>query len=612
MGLYINTNTSSLNARRRLTDSTNALGRSFERLSSGLRINSAKDDAAGLAITNRMTAQIRGLDQAVRNSNDGISMAQTAEGALQEATNLIQRMRELAVQAANDSNNESDRMSLQEEVTQLIAEVDRIASSTNFNGNKILDGSIINNVMQVGANVGETLSVRISEMSANELGRQMRRDSSIGVDTSVDIDGSNLVINGTAIRMTVASDDVLSTANNSGSAIAKANAINDAFGFTGVRAIAGPTETVGRTVGGGVLNETNFFTINGQKFGGFTLQANDSDGTLVDAINSAFGETGVLANLDAAGQLVLTAEDGRNIDVTVANAFVANATGLLTASQVSTGTLPVLTTSTIGALAIASTYSFSVSGAAGPLSTDVSIQGRFTSDDVLALTINGAAYSVDLTTIGAPGSSSFNFENLPFSPALPGEITSALTGVVLNFADLTGDETGASFSLEFGGGFDSLTEVSGGKITLQSNKAADITFGSFINAGLGNIRGDVPPNDGVGLAIFGTTTDSSVNDVNITTRQGAVKALDILDLAIDQIASQRASLGAIQNRLESTINSLTTNSENLSASRSRILDADFATETANLSRNQIIQQAGVSILAQANQQPQIALSLLGG
>jgi len=610
MGLYINTNTSSINARRRLTESTNALGRSFERLSSGLRINSAKDDAAGLAITNRMTAQIRGLDQAVRNSNDGISMAQTAEGALQEATNLIQRMRELSVQAANDSNNESDRMSLQEEVTQLIAEVDRIASSTNFNGNKILDGSIINNVLQVGANVGETLSVRISEMSANELGRQMRRDSTVGVDTSVSVANGNLVINGTTIRDTVASDDIFSTANKSGSAIAKANAINDAFSFTGVRAIAGPNETVGRTVGGGTLDETNFFTINNQKFGGFSLQANDSDGTLVDAINSAFDKTGVLANLNAAGELVLTAEDGRNIDVTVANGFVARATGLLTSDMVSAAPAVSFSSSTVGVGAglIAAAYSFSVGGAAGPFNMDISVEGRFTGNNMLALTINGQGFTVNL----APASSSFNFEDLPFSPALPGEIASALTGVVLNFADLTGDETGATFSINFSDGFTSGTQVTGGKITLQSTKAADITFGASMNAALGNIRGDVPPDDGVGLAIFGTNTESSVNDVNITTRQGAVKALDILDLALDQLSSQRASLGAIQNRLESTINSLTTNSENLSASRSRILDADFATETANLSRNQIIQQAGVSILAQANQQPQIALSLLGG
>ena len=503
MGLYINTNTASINARRRLTSSTNAMGRSFERLSSGLRINSAKDDAAGLAITNRMTAQIRGLDQAVRNSNDGISMAQTAEGAMQETTNLIQRMRELAVQAASDSNNESDRISLQEEISQLIAEVDRISVSTNFNGNKILDGSIINNVMQVGANVGETLSVRIQKMDANELGRQMRRTSAMGVDTSVGIDnaaGDSLVINGTTIRDTVTTDDSLSTSMSANSAIAKAAAINDASEFTGVRAISGPTEATGSQFGvqAGDLDETNYFTINGHKFGGFVVQANDSDGTLVDAINSAFGETGVLAKLDAAGNMTLTAEDGRNIEVTLANATVANVTGLI-------------------------------------------------------------------------------------EPTIAGATVTA-----------------------------NLSAVYGGQITLQSENPAEIIFGTNTNVGLGNVRGDVPPQPGPGLAIFGTTTDSSVNDVDITTREGATEALDILDLALDQIASQRASLGAIQNRLESTINSLTTNSENLSASRSRILDADFASETANLSRNQIIQQAGVSILAQANQQPQIALSLLGG
>ena len=159
MGLFINTNTSSINARRRLTSSSNALSRSFERLSSGLRINSARDDAAGLAISNRMTAQIRGLDQAVRNSNDGISLAQTAEGALNETTNLLQRIRELAVQSASDNNNPSDRASLNEEVVQLVDEINRIAQNTSFNGNKILNGDIINSVLQVGANVGETLSL---------------------------------------------------------------------------------------------------------------------------------------------------------------------------------------------------------------------------------------------------------------------------------------------------------------------------------------------------------------------------------------------------------------------------------------------------------------------
>ena len=174
MGLYINTNTASINGRRRLSSSSNAMARSFERLSSGLRINGARDDAAGLAISNRMTAQIRGLDQAVRNSNDGISLAQTAEGALEETTNILQRIRELAVQSANDTNNGSDRESIQAEVAQLKTELDRIAGTTNFNGNNVLDGSFLSRDLQVGANVGETINVSIGGAATTDLARQAR------------------------------------------------------------------------------------------------------------------------------------------------------------------------------------------------------------------------------------------------------------------------------------------------------------------------------------------------------------------------------------------------------------------------------------------------------
>lgn len=630
MGLYINTNTSSINARRRLTNSTNALSRSFERLSSGLRINSAKDDAAGLAITNRMTAQIRGLDQAVRNSNDGISMAQVAEGALQETTNLIQRMRELAVQAASDTNNESDRISLQEEVSQLIAEVDRIASSTNFNGNKILDGSIINNVLQVGANVGETLGVRIDKVDSNELGRQMFRVSQTGVDTNVGINaaaGNTLVINGVEIRDTVDTDDVLSTEGNSTSAIAKAAAINDASMFTGVRAIAGPTTALGRNVIGGSLDETNYFLINDVKFGGFEVQANDSNGTLVDAINSGFEETGVLASLNEKGELILTAEDGRNINVQVANDNVSQITGLMSNDIGVASFSESISATAVGNGSVAAGFAVSSSNSTDENAQFYTITGSFTADNVIELTItdsrDGSQTLISGVTIGVSqgtAGTSVDVIALPFNPTMPGQVASALTGVTLNFADLTGtDETGTTFAVDFTADVSTTTNAGGlieqtygGQITLQSEDAAEINFGTGMNDALGKVRGDVPPAQATGLAIFGTTTNESVNDVDITSRQGAVRALDILDLALDQLSSQRASLGAIQNRLESTINSLTTNSENLSASRSRILDADFAIETASLSRNQIIQQAGVSILAQANQQPQIALSLLGG
>jgi flagellin len=502
MGLFINTNTSSINARRKLTGSSNALQRSFERLSSGLRINSARDDAAGLAISNRMTAQIRGLDQAVRNSNDGISLAQTAEGALNETTNLLQRIRELAVQSASDNNNPADRRSLNEEVDQLIQEVNRIAQNTSFNGNKILNGDIINSVLQVGANVGETLAVRVDSAEATQLSRQMRRESAVGADANIALGTLQIITKVTAtdskitdIRAAVDSDDAVSTSLNANSAIAKAAAINDAYEFTGVKAIVGETvvgSTLAGTIGGGhavngdiqggELDETNFFILNGMKIAGFEVLQNDSDNSLVDAINAVIDETGVIATLDGNSDLVLTAEDGRNIEIITSAASVSNITGL-------------------------------------------------------------------------------------------------------------------------------QEGVYGGQITLQSNQQVDINFGADSNDSLGNMRLD---GGGAGTAIFGVSSDFSVQTVDILTRQTANLAIEITDLALEQISAQRASLGAIQNRLESTINNLTTNSENLSASRSRILDADFAAETANLSRNQIIQQAGVSILAQANQQPQIALSLLGG
>jgi flagellin len=441
------------------------------------------------------------LNQAVRNSNDGISLAQTAEGALNETTNLLQRIRQLAVQAASDNNNPSDRVSLNEEVIQLVDEVNRIADNTSFNSNKLLNGDIINSVLQVGANVGETLSVRIDSAEATQLSRQMRRESEVGVNANIamgtlsiatKVSATEAVV--TEIRPAVTSDDALSTSLNANSAIAKAAAVNDAYEFTGVRAIVSDT-VVGSTLAGtitgghavnsaitsGELDETDFFILNGMKIAGFDVLDNDSDGALVDAINAVIDETGIIASLDGNSHLVLTAEDGRNIEIQTSSAQVETITGLQ--------------------------------------------QG-----------------------------------------------------------------------------------VYGGQITLQSNEQIDIFFGANSNESLGNMRLD---GGNAGTAIFGVSSDFSVQTLDITTRKNANLAIEIADLALEQISAQRASLGAIQNRLESTINNLTTNSENLSASRSRILDADFAAETANLSRNQIIQQAGVSILAQANQQPQIALSLLG-
>jgi flagellin len=481
MGLYVNTNVASLNAQRNLNSASRTLTKSFQRLSSGLRINSAKDDAAGLGISDRMTSQVRGLNQAIRNTNDGVSLAQTAEGGLAESTTILQRMRELSVQAANDTNSTGDRESIQNEVDQLVNELDRIATKTTFNNQKVLDGGFIGAKFHIGANANDTVTVSIKDARSASLGRQARvsSDDFITQGAGEELLDDEVVINQVTIRATSAVDDQFSTSDAASSAIAKAAAINDASEFTGVRAIVETTEVVGTSdISSVTLDSTNNLTINGEIISGFHVENNDADDALVGAINSVAGETGVVASLDEDNRLTLTADDGRNIEVVVA----------------------------------------------------------------------GAA---------------------------------------------------SNLGIAIGGG--GAAAVFGGKITLQSEDGFTVTGAGA--AKLGSVGG--------GGSLFGTNDDFAVSNIDVTSRTGANEALDTIDVAISQVSNIRGELGAVQNRLESTINNLAVSAENVSAARSRILDADFATETASFSRNQIIQQAGISVLAQANQQPQVALSLLG-
>ena len=372
----------------------------------------------------------------------------------------------------------------------LFRSLDRISETTNFNGNKILSGDFLARDLQVGANVGETLSVSIEGAGTKDLARQVRTGPTTVTASSMNgftiSYGSGTTAGSAFVRSSNAGDDSLSTSNKEFSAISKAAAINSLTETTGVRAIVDETTASGTVVAGGNLDASNYLQLNGQKISGFAVQGNDADNSLVDAINAVSDETGVVASLDADSELVLTAADGRNIELsTVGNA--GTVTGL-----------------------------------------------------------NGGGLNAGGTTL-----------------------------------------------------------VSYGQITLQSDDT--FTIGDGTNAGTGTGVTSL----GQGAGVFGVNSTNSVYSVDISDRAGAVKALDTIDLALENVSASRANLGALQNRLESTINNLSTTSENLSASRSRILDADFAAETAQLSRNQIIQQAGVSILAQANQQPQIALALLG-
>lgn len=476
MGMYINTNNSAINAQRHLNKSSQGLNRSFQRLSSGLRINSARDDAAGLSIATRMTSQVRGINQAIRNTNDGISLSQTVEGALDETTNILQRMRELSIQSANDTNTLSDREAIQQEVGHLKEELDRIATTTRFNDTLVLDGSFAGSKFHIGYKASETVTVKAMDARSNILGRQARYDG-LAVNSEAMLNG-DLNINNTTIRGTTATDDNLSTSNQAGSAISKAQAINDATQYTGVTAIVNKTTVAGTgSVQQVDLDSNNYVVINDEIISGFTVSANDADGSLIDAINAIANDTGVIARLDQELNLVLEAEDGRNIEIEV----FGNAANLNVAQE---------------------TYA--------------------------------------------------------------------------------------------------------GSITLQSRKAIDMN-----QTDDGAERLGLYADPAGGRTILGVNSNFAVNTIDVTTRAGSNQAMDILDVALDQVSLIRSDLGAIQNRLQNTVNNLSVTSENVTAARSRIQDADFAAESASMSRLQILQQAGTSILAQANQAPNLAMQLLG-
>lgn len=478
MTLTVNTNVASINAQRNLQRSTFALGKSLERLSSGLRINRAGDDAAGLAISEGLRSQIRGLNQAVRNANDGLSLVGTAEGAMGAYTDLLQRMRELAVQSANDTNSASNRRALQEEVNQLLNEMSRIANSVEYNGTKLLDGTFIAKQLQVGPNVGQTIEITTADLRTSQVG-------AVAVTTSTPITAAltagDLLLNGIDIGAT--QNDGISFANQNASAIAVAAAINLQSGASGVSAQAVATDYTASSSAVGAVNidgTTNSLVINGVNIGAVVVQANDADSALRDKINELQNVTGVTASINSSNQLVLTAADGRNITVTTTGGASPNTTGEL--------------------------LGFSASG------------------------------NVTNSTVA-------------------------------------------------------------GSVKLMSDAAFAI-------------GGTAPADAGLTATSVAIDLSTAVNTVDISSVEGANMALEQIDSALRQAIGSRASLGAITNRLEVTLQSLQTTAENLTASESRIRDADFAMETATFTKNQILQQAGVSILAQANSTTQAALRLL--
>jgi len=726
MGLTINTNVMSLNAQRNLGTSQSALAKSMQRLSSGLRINSAKDDAAGLAISDRMTSQIRGLNQAVRNSNDGISLAQTAEGALQESTNILQRMRELAVQSANDTNSATDRQSLQSEVNQLKQELDRIAETTTFNGKSLLDGTMSSAQFQVGANANETISFGISSAETTRLGNNsLATNNSVGIESAtysqaaVSVDATATASDSYTITLT---DGSTSTIAGGADAAALATALEGEltsgsietesynnvlqFDFSALVNADSATNTGTITVGGDVITFTAAATADGGDFTGAEITTNSGNGSIsvegnvvtytAATTNGANLTVAATGNSDFSNDIQINDANGNDIagvtdidssaDTTTTTATGvdqrASATYTFSADADIAGITSDGTTlgvavgeEGIGGIGLTdasgknnvAAQTLTVVGAQGAAEVDIKAgdTAAVVADKVNTVSADTGVFAkantlATMSDLSADGSISFNLlgtntEAVTISATV---LANDLSNLVSSINQQTGNtgitallsDDKASVVLEQSDGYDikisdfehsgAVTDeggttdviqtmtvsgnqrggtvlvdggdvaeanqtdstIVGGEITYNSSGGFNIT--SSISAGEGSLFSSVA--DGANVSSL-----ESVNQINITTVEDAGKAIDTIDGAIAQIDNMRGELGAIQNRFESTISNLSNVSENLSAARSRILDADIAQETSAMTKQNILQQAGVSILAQANQAPQLALSLLG-
>ncbi len=521
MALTVNTNIASLNTQRNLNSSSNSLATTMQRLSTGSRINGAKDDAAGLQISNKMTSQINGLNVAVRNANDGISIAQTAEGSLQQTTNILQRMRDLALQSANGGNGDTERKALNDEVVQLKSELDRIATTTKFGSKALFDGTFAENV-QVGANANETISVAIGSFRTTDLGTQASRAAT----------AASLKAGAAPTSLTIA------TTTAAGTPVAA---------------------TAATYAAGGAGAETDFSTTSATfVLGGTTINLTSNLGS-----TAAVAEE-IRTQLTSAGNTTVTIAD----DLTITNATAGAGNVAISGADLARvfGDDPVATAGTDATITPGATT--------GNNQFDIAIADPEGGADLTAtITIDDGNY----TTIESLAD---NINQQIAGTALKGEVRATVNEGKLQF------------------------------VTKATGAAADITLTDTTGnvGGLANL-GFTTGATAAGVA-EGAQATKSVELIDITSVPGAQDAIATIDAALAEVDTTRASLGAVQNRFESTIANLQNVAENTSASRGRIMDTDFAAETANLSKNQILQQAGTAILAQANQLPQAVLSLL--
>lgn len=493
--IAINTNIGAISAQANMARVTNDFNQAMTRLSSGLRINAAQDDAAGMAIAEKMTSQIQGLNQAVRNATDGKSLVDTTEGAHVEISNMLQRLRELAVQSANDTNTSSDRGNIMAEANQLISEINAVSQNTAFNGMKVLDGSFTGMQLQLGADARQVLSVDVDSAAATDIGAHTVRSkvslAQSGTDTGI--------VASTVMGITGHSGSANVTSTLGQSAKSLADAINSASASTGVEASA----TTNVKLSGFSAASTVTFSVNGTSIGTVNISDTTDLRGLRDAINTQSGQTGVTARMGASNaEIILADNTGEDIGISGYDTGVNDTTLLVTALN---------------------------------------------ADETAAGSTAGTHTSTLIDTTSA--------------------ITSAwVTGQV------------------------ELTSTQGFSVSSSVTTAGTVFFEAAANS----------------------SALESVAAIDLTTALGATKAINVIDVALQKISQSRSDLGAVSNRLDSTISNLTNIVVNVQSARSQVMDADFAAESSALAKGQILTQAATAMLAQANSSQQNVLSLLQG
>jgi len=704
----VNTNVKSLTAQASLSQVNKSMASAMERLSTGSSINSAKDDAAGMAITQRMTSDIRGFAVAIRNANDGISMAQTAEGGLGQINAMLQRMRELAVQSSNSSSSADNRAASQLEVSQLKQEIDSIASRTNFNSIKLLNGTASNLILQTGVNAGDTMTMKIDSASTKDIGLGARPSltatGSSGTPAGLTsyLNAGDLVINGVTVGASLAASDLLSSGDKAASAIAKVAAINLVSATSGVTATVGAT-TVSGTAMTNAAAATGTITINGVATSSFSITADAgvSRAYTAAAINAISAQTGVTATDtgDINRGVVLTAADGRNITVvfgTLTNAntgvgataaytgsyqlasasgsainISSTASGTLANSGLSAGTYTANVSGVTSVARAVATDLATVTSASGVLlagtltingtAIDASLSASDTASDTAAASSTKAASAIAIAaainaksgTTGVTAKAEAN-EIVGTSFVATAEtkdlhinnVTIAITttttstrGDVVTLINNYSGQTGV-VATDNGKGL-TLTAKDGRNISLATSSVITGTYGllagtftahastalpatattSYAKVSLSSDKSFVLAGGSEGNAKFallgfktgtvgGSDNGAKVADLDVSTINGAQTAITALDAALKTVSLGQAKLGAYQNRLDAAVSNLTVANLNMSASRSRIQDTDYATESTNLAKSQIISQAATAMLAQANQSGQAVLALL--